>query len=39
MSSTLSGLRMKTMVPSLEGKERVSTVQEAIDREKPGRKT
>jgi ElaB/YqjD/DUF883 family membrane-anchored ribosome-binding protein len=35
MSSTLSGLRIRTTVPSVEVNEKASTVQEAIDREKP----
>jgi ElaB/YqjD/DUF883 family membrane-anchored ribosome-binding protein len=38
MSSALSGSRMKTTVPSVEVKEKISTVQEAIDRERPEQK-
>lgn len=38
MSSALSGLRMKTTVPSVEVKGKTSTVQEAIEKEVPEQK-
>jgi hypothetical protein len=38
MSSTLSGARMKTTVPLVEAREKISTVREAIDRKKPEQK-
>jgi hypothetical protein len=38
MSSTLSGLRMKAQAPSVEFREKVSTVREAISEEEPEKK-
>jgi len=38
MSSTLSGARMKTIAPSIEAGEKISTVREAIGKKKPDQK-